>query len=57
MKTLPKNFRVGTKVLLEDGTNKFHEVIEIAEHRKHFKVEKNYGGSWQFGHVLKFTNK
>lgn len=55
MKKINKRIIVGTKVKLE-GSDLWHIVKEIHQTGKLIKV---YGlmGSFQSGHILKFTNK
>ena len=55
MKNFDKRFKCGTLVLLE-GDTQWRKVVEIHESRKHIKVENGYGGSWQRGHVVRFSN-
>jgi len=56
MKKFNKQFKVGTKVILDHDSKNFAEIKEIHETRNWIKV-KEWEGSFQRGHVVKFTNK
>jgi hypothetical protein len=56
MNKLNAKIKIGTKVILAGDTEKtWRKIIEI--NGPTFKVENNYGGSWQAGHIVKFSNK
>ena len=55
MRKFNKNFKVGTKVKVA-GIEDFVEIESFHETRKLVKLV-GYAGSWQVGHVLKYTNK
>ena len=55
MQRFNKQFKIGTKVLLE-GNKNFSTVVEVHETRKWIKVN-DYNGSFQRVHVTKYTNK
>lgn len=54
MKKFNKLFKVGTKVLLENG--EWDTVTEI-HYTRHWVKLKKFSGSFQRGHILKFSNK
>ena len=55
MKTFNRSFKIGTKVMLT-GEYGYREIVEINDTRVNIKV-KGLGGSFQRGHVIKFTNR
>lgn len=55
MRNIDSRIEAGSFVLL-DCKEIWHEVSEVADHRKHLKV-KGLADSFQSSHILKFTNK
>jgi hypothetical protein len=49
-------FKIGTKVKIDSLGDIWHKIKCIHETRKWIEVE-GWVGSWQRGHVIKFTNK
>lgn len=56
MKKFNKQFKIGTKVILDHDKKNWVEITEIHETRNWIKTNV-WSGSFQRNHVLKFSNK
>jgi hypothetical protein len=56
MRKFNKNFKIGTKVKLIGLSENWQSIKSFENDRKLIKII-GFQGSWQFGHVIKYTNK